>query len=301
MSTALHMASLERGGLSFFIERQRRSIFELSRSVYMQNLITYTQGQSEVTEQQILKMESFIHAYKKYFGYKQVLLLNRQGAFVFSTLPALRGKNIYDEAYKADLILPSYKLVSMTLTSDITVFNFSPVLQERAICISMPVFFEGALNGCLVVQLDDNEIAGMLAENTKMVGAEEYLIVQRLGNVINFIMSPVLQPNLTLQIRPEISRSIGAPSERAALGYEGYGITDNHLGQPVVGSWYYLPQLNWGFICKDSYAYAMRYVRWFGYSIIFFAICLFIATCIYLIRRYVIVRKKSLPPSDILQ
>lgn len=283
--TSLRMANLERGGLTFFIERQRRSVFELSRSVYMQNLITFRQGQSEVTEQQILKMESFIKAYQGYFGYKQIMLLDKEGQFVFSTVPKLRGKNIHDAAYNNGLILPSFKLVTMTWTSDITPFNYSPVVEEKALFITMPVFFDAALNGFLVVQLNDDEVEQMLAENVRLAGAEEYLIVQRIHNTITFVVSPSSDPHLALPLHDNVSATEGLPPERAALGYQGHGVIKNHAGELIIVAWYFLPQLNWGFVCKDMYVYAMRYVRWLGYGIWFLVLCALLMTILYVMRR----------------
>lgn len=277
-SIALRLGNLERGCLPFFIEGQRRTVFELSRSVYMQNLITFTQGQSEITEQQVLKMELFIKSYQAYFGYKNVMLIDKEGNFVFSTKPGLRGKSIHDPAYKNGLILPSFKLALKTMTSDITPFSFSPVLEEKAVFVTMPVFFDGSLNGFLVVQLNNNEIEGLLVRTVDLGVTGEYLVVQRVRDTITFVVPPPSQPDLTLPVRPEITRDIGSPTERAALGYEGYGVSVDYRGVLVAGAWYFLPQLNWGFVCKTNYAEVTQYIRWMGYLTIFLALLSLILT-----------------------
>jgi hypothetical protein len=293
--TSLQMASLERGDLPFFIERQRRTIFELSRSGYLQNLITFTRGQSEISERQILKMESFIKSYQAYFGYKQIILLNKQGLVVFATVPGLSGKNINDQAYKDSFIVDSFKLVTMTLTSDITPFAYDPLVGQKAIFITMPVFFDEALNGFLVIQLDNGEIERMLTHDVHLEKTEEYLIVQRIRDIITFVLPPAGDPELTLPVRSEISRDEGAPVERSALGYEGYGVVTDYRNIEVAGSWYFLPQLDWGFVHKDDYWAVVFYIRWFGYLLVFLVLCAILLTPICI---YIHARKKPDVPAD---
>ena len=268
----------ERGGLRFFVERQRRTTYELSRSLYMHNLISYMQGRSEITEQQIHKMESFIKSYQQYFGYKQVFLLDRKGTFVFSTIPGVRRKNINDVEYKDSPMVDSFKLSTMTLVSDITPYIFDPIVKQKALFITMPVFFEGKLNGFLVAQIDSEQVEALLTKDIYRETSGEYLIVQRVGQTITFVVPPVGNPTLTLSVRPETSRDFGAPVERAALGYEGHGVTIDYRGVQVAGAWYFMPQYNWGFVWKTDYTQVVRYIRWMGYSIIFLALLALILT-----------------------
>lgn len=283
-------ASLERGDLPFYIERQRRSVLELSRSQYMQNLILYTQGQSSISERQVLKMESFIKVFQGYFGYKQIFLLDKEGNIVFSTVPGLRGKNIKTEQFASSFLVESFDLTAMTLTTDITPFSYDPLVEQKAIFLTMPVFYDGALNGYLAVQIDNGEIERMIASDVNLGATGEYLITQRMKDIITFVVPPKSDPHLTLTVKPGTNQNVGTPAERSALGYSGYGIAYNYQGIKVVSAWYYLPQLNWGFVFKTHYDEVMSYVFLLGYLRWLLLLCAFGITCM---RFYIVYCKRE--------
>lgn len=239
-------ARFDRGSLPFLIEEQRRAIFELSQSFYMRDLIIFARGQSGIGERQLLKMESFIHAYQKHFGYKQVLLLNDQGYFVFSTVPDLYGKNIKQELYKESAILDSFRLVRMTLTSDITVYRYDPIVQQKALFVTMPVFYDEKLNGYLVVQLDTDEIERILARDLKFAPHTELSIIEQVRDKKESVLISGAQTHNSHDHK-EYNDDYFI---NTLFGHEGYGISQDGKQIQLYG---FVPQLNWAFLIKHTY------------------------------------------------
>jgi hypothetical protein len=279
------VVTLSRADIPFFIERQRRTVYELSRSEYIQNLIKFTQGEGDVSEERLLRMESFIKAYQQYFGYKQVLLFDMTGHCVFSTVKELQNENINDEKFKAHYAVASYHLTAMTLTADITPFVYDPSIGDKVIFITMPVFFKEALIGCMLVQINNNEVEKMLVRTVALGKTGEYVVSQRITDHVMFILSPVGKPNLTLPIDATISREAGDPAVRAALGYQGHGITTDYRGVKTVAAWYFLPQFNWGFACKTDYAEVMKPVRILGYVALLLFVTALLCSLLYFLKR----------------
>ena len=279
------IVSLSRADIPFFIERQRRTVYELSRSEYIQNLIKFTRGEESVSEDRLLRMESFINAYQQYFGYKHVMLFDLAGYCVFSTAKELLNENINDEKFKDNFAVASYHLTAMTLTADITPFIYDPSIGEKVIFITMPVFFKDALIGCMLVQINNNEVEKMLVRTVNIGKTGEYVVSQRIKDHVMFILPPVGKPNLTLPIDGTISHASGDPAVRAALGYHGHGITKDYRGVEVVAAWYFLPQFNWGFACKIDYAEAMKPVRILGYIVLLLFVAALLVSLLYIIKR----------------
>lgn len=273
-----------KGSVRFFIERQRRAIFELSRSEYMHHLLTFVQGSAETTEQQRLKMESFIKGFQEYFSFKQIFLIDTKGAFIFSTMADKTGKNIHDPAYKDSVIIDSFKLSEMTLTSDISVYTFDPIVGEKALFIIMPVFYANELKGFLAVQLDSKQIEALLVQKIDLGTTGQYLITQVIKDTITFVVPPADRPNLTFPVRPEIDATHGTLTERSALGYNGFDVLLDNQGIKVAGAWYFIPQINWGYLCKTDYAEIVRPIYWFGYGILLLCALAIVLTGLYISR-----------------
>lgn len=274
-----------RGALAFLVERQRRTIYELSRSQYIRDLLTYLQGSSEITEYQMHKMESFIKSYQVYFGYKQIFLIDHKGTFVFSTLPSLQNKNIYDPAYEGSSLQDSYILVKMALVSDFSAFTYDPITQQKALFLTMPLFFEEKLNGFLVAQLNDNEIEGPLIKYHDVGKTGKYRIVQQVKDRINFIFPTDEHHAKSIPVRAHITRYSGSPVERVALGYEGYSAhVKDYEDTHVIAAWYFISQLDWGYSCKTDYSEIVRPIYYLGIVGLLLLICALFIT-LYCIRR----------------
>ena len=129
--------------------------------------------------------------------------------------------------------------------------------------------------------MNNNEIEGLISKSVDLGDSGEYLVVQRIRDSLVFVVPPPSKPDLILPVRPEISREVGTPTERAALGYEGNGLSFDYRGVFVVGAWYFLPQFNWGFVCKADYVEVVQYIRWMGYFTIFLGLCALLLTLFY--------------------
>jgi hypothetical protein len=283
--------------LIFFIEKQRRYVVELARSEYMQQLILFARGQGEVTVQQVEKMQSFVRGYQESFGYKQIFLIDQTGKFIFSTLEELVGKNITDEEYRNSSITKSFELIRMTLTSEISQFMYDPLVKQEALFITMPVSFEEKLIGFLVAQLDSELIQNVISEFTGLGKNGEFIIAERIGNKLSFVLPPRISPELMFA-RKEISSDLELPIEKAASGFEGFGLSHDYRGVRIASAWYFIPQVNWGLVAKIDFDSVMFYIYLLRYFIYLLMLCalIFVGFLLsqFLYGKNTIVSKKSL-------
>ncbi len=251
--------------LIFFMEKQRRSVVELARSVYMQDLMSFEVGGGGITKQQTKKMQSFLKEYQASFGYSQIFLINLEGRFVFSTMEDLIGKNIKDEAYKGSLITQSFEFIRMTLTSDNSDFAYDAIVKKEALFITMPVSFQGKLRGFLAVQVSNEKMQKELHNYEGLGKSGEYVIASLDKNQYAFVLAPRLSPDLAFTTRP-LSENLDLPIEKAIMGYQGYGVERGYRDEYIVAAWKYVPQFNWGLVAKINYdelmfyAYILRYI-----------------------------------------
>lgn len=262
--------------LVFFMEKQRRSVVELARSVYMQDLMAFEAGEGETTKQQIKQMQSFLKEYQESFGYSEIFLINLAGKFVFSTRDDLLGKNIKDEAYKNSLITRSFEFIRMTLTSDNSDFAYDVIVKEEALFITMPVSFQDQLRGFLAVQISNDKLHNILRNYEGLGTRGEYVIASLDRDKFTFVLPPRRNPELAFT-RRTLTRSLDLPIEKAVSGYEGYGVERDYQGKYIVAGWKFVPQFNWGLVAKVDYDRLMFFVyvlRYILYVLLFIMITL---------------------------
>ncbi|MEX0848916.1 MAG: cache domain-containing protein [Candidatus Dependentiae bacterium] len=280
----------------FFIEKQRRYVVELARSEYMQQLIAFAGGQSEITALQVKKMQSFVRGYQESFGYKQIFLIDQTGKFIFSTLEGLVGRNITEE-YRDSSITKSFELIRMTFTSEISQLMYDPLVKQEALFMTMPVFFEEKLIGFLVAQLDSEQIQDVINKFTGLGEKGEFLIAERLGDKLSFVLPPRISPELMFA-RKEISNDLELPIEKAASGFEGFGISRDYRGIITASAWYFIPQVNWGLVAKIDLDSVMFYIYLLRYLIYLLMLCALVLAGFllsqFLYGKSAVVSKKSL-------
>ncbi len=288
------LASKRIDELVFFMEKQRRSVVELARSVYMQDLMSFQVGESEITQQQTKKMQSFLKEYQASFGYSHIFLINLDGRFIFSTMEDLIGKNIKDKAYQGSLITQSFEFIHMTLTSDNSDFAYDAIVKKEALFITMPVSFQGKLRGFLAVQVSNDKMQKELHHYEGLGKSGEYVIASLDKNHYTYVLPPRLTPDLAFTTR-QLSENLDLPIEKAIMGYEGYGVQQNDHDEYIVAAWKYVPQFNWGLVVKVDYDELMFYayiLRYIVYGLIPLAIIL-MALLIFKMVRHAQMREKQ--------
>lgn len=231
-----------------FIERQRRSIIELSRSEYIHKIIEFSTVPKDLIKESIAYMESFIASYQKAFDYQELFLIDRNGQFLFATKHELIGKNIKREnlVHKEALIV--FDRMNMTLTPDVSPFltlfteHEMSDSNDRAVYISAPVLFDEMLIGFLVVRINIDRIRHIIKDSKYAIPTATYVVAQYDDNRLHYIVVDERLASNKMQI-----------VERAVRGLQGYAYDKGDHNQPVALAWHYIPQLNWGFVIQVDY------------------------------------------------
>jgi CheY-like chemotaxis protein len=179
-----------------------------------------------------------------YHSYREFFILNPlNGEVLVSTNSTSEGRN---HSAKDFFMMP---MNSRTLY--IKDIYYSELLSDYTLTYSMPIFcnkHEGKdIVGILVARIDlQKSLYPMLLHRVGLGETGETLIVNKDGLALNELRWSENAP-LKLQISAE-------PVLRATRGETGIAETKDYRGVPVLAAFTFIPEMNWGFICKqDTY------------------------------------------------
>lgn len=213
-----------------------------------------SQDQTVITQLQngtSQKLSSIIHTHQENMEFKHIILINKNGKIVFSTTPKeITGINILEHTDSS--LGKSYERATMTLTSDFSNFNFNTLLGEQAFFITIPILKEKKYIGALCYQLDEDKIYRITNQYIGLGKTGEVALGKKDGDYVTFLSPTRNDPDLafkkrTLFTHPPLSIQAGT------IGQEGSGTAIDYRGQKVVGSWKFIPKLDWGMIVKIDF------------------------------------------------
>lgn len=196
------------------------------------------------------QLEQFIKG-QDTIDYKCMIFLALDST-VFFTIRAkdLIGKKIFSDT-NPSFFAQSFIRCIMAETFDVSVFAIDPLLNEPALFMCEPVINNKKLIGILAIQLDDKKIYRFLS--FKDLGETgEILVGQQTQEGVMIVAPTRHNPNIAFSKESICHRNSCPLLYRAVLGEQNTGITVGNQSQKLIGSWRYIPIVNWGLVISQE-------------------------------------------------
>lgn len=233
------------------------------------------------------KLAHSINTHKETMGFKNILLVDKQGTIIFSTTQKdLGGTNLKE--YTNSSLGKSYERATMTLTNDFSTFNFNELLQEPALFITIPILKEKKYIGTVSYQLDEEKIYSIANQYIGLGKTGEVTLGEKEGQYIVFVAPTRNDPDLAFKKRMLFTYPPLA-IQASVLGQEGSGSAIDYRGKAVVGAWKFIPRLDWGMMVKIDLDEIMQStLMLYKMLLVFLLICLIsLLFTFYLFRRHI--------------
>lgn len=204
----------------------------------------FSKKEYTVAEQEILdNARKILSRYlTNYHSYSELFILNPlDGEVLVSTNKAFEGENRSNEDFFTE------PMKSRTLY--IKDVYYSEYLSNYALTYSMPIFCNEHAGkdivGIIVARVDlDKSLYSILGDRVGLGETGETLIVNKDVMALNQLRWYENAP-LKLKISAE-------PAVRASRGETGITITIDYRGVPILAAYTFIPDMNWGFVCKQD-------------------------------------------------
>ena len=225
--------------INTYLNEQERNAVKLSKETTILDAFK-TINASTIT--------TLLAAHKEIMGFKNVFLIDKSGAVIFSTTDKnIVGTNVTQHTTSS--LGKSYERAAMTLTNDFSNFNFNEPLQEPALFITIPILNEKKFIGALTYQLDEEKIYLIAHQYIGLEKTGEVVLARKDGSSIVFVAPTRNDPDLAFKKRA-ISTDKPLAIQHGALGQDGSGIATDYRDQHVVSAWQFIPKLDWGMDIK---------------------------------------------------
>ncbi len=190
---------------------------------------------------------ALIISHKETMEFRNIFLIDKDKKIIFSTTKKdLVGTVLTEEPSS---LAKSYERATMTLTNDFSNFNFNELLQEPALFITIPILKDKKYIGTLSYQLEAEKIYLITNQYIGLGKTGEVALGKKEGEYAIFLFPTRNDPDIAFKKRalftyPPLS------IQASILGQEGSGTAVDYRGKKVVGSWKFIPRLDWGMIVK---------------------------------------------------
>jgi hypothetical protein len=227
--------------------------------------------------------ESATKLYNELPTIKNILFIDNDGDILTSmeNQDRLVGINIKKSPWNTSELSESFTRSSMTLTTDISGFEFNMLLKKPALFITTPIIAQNTLYGCIMFELDIEPIYFILRKYIGLKSTGEVTIGRIKDGKVMYIAPTRHSPNMlfksldtknnTLENNDFISKHT---MQRALMGEKGSGEAIDYRGNDVIAAWSYLTRFDWGIVAKiDTQEVLASTYMWY----LAFLFCLFSA------------------------
>ena len=226
--------------INTYLNNQEKNALQLSSS--------FAEAMKDTSSDRQEKTTALFAPYKENMGFKNILLIDKDGIITFSTTQ----KNLVGTDLKQHTNSPlskSYERASMTLTTDFSDFNFDDLLHEPALYITIPILHNKKFIGTLSYQLNQEKIYLIAHQYIGLQKTGEVVLAKKDGLNIVFLAPTRHDADLAFKKRA-LSTDQPIAIQASVLGQEGTGTGIDYHGNKIVGAWQFIPKLDWGMLIK---------------------------------------------------
>jgi|GEM_PF-5849201 hypothetical protein len=210
------------------------------------------------------KQKDFLAHYQSMYGYKDILLISIEAKIIFSLNNAeLAGLTLSKQPYQTSSLAQSFYRSIMTVTVDISAFEFFQPLGQQALYLCVPVFKNKKMMGVLAVQIND-QVVSSIANNYKDLGKTgELLLAVKKENNIRLLLPTrnelVGEPSPIISLHQEG----GFALKKSVQGMRGKDIGLDYRQQETIAVWRYLPDVAWGLVTQIDVSEVIKPVAFY--------------------------------------
>jgi len=234
------------------------------------------------------KIESATKLYAELPTINNILFIQNNGDIIaaIEEKEKFKDKNILQAPWDASELAESFMRSSMTLTTDISGFEYNSLLKRPSLFITAPIIAHDTLYGCIVLELYIEPIYLILRKYLGLKTTGEVTIGRVKNGKIMYIAPTRHSPNMlfkSLENRngylENNKNEIGKSMWRAIFGQKGSGEVIDYRGHNVIAAWSYLTRIDWGIVAKiDTNEVLAASYPW--YIVFLFALFITLILCI---------------------
>ncbi len=234
--------------MNAFFAQQEKNAVQLAQQSVIQNALEH----KKVDEATKKAIATLIESHKEKMLFKNIILLDSTGTISFSTEEVLVGKNLTPAPWASSSLNDSYQRAMMTLTNDFSYFNFNPLLKTNALFISIPILKEKKFIGVLAYQIDQDKIYQIVHQYIDLEKTGDITLACKEGSSAIFLAPSRNDPDLSFK-KIALFTEVPPAIQPAVLGQVGSGIAQDYRGKKIVGSWKFIPKVDWGMLASIDY------------------------------------------------
>jgi len=196
-------------------------------------------------------ISAFLQFYQETSRYEDVLLISPEGTILFSVKSRADGDATSQLSLTRSAELArAFDRAKTLLGTAISDFEYNPETQESAAFIAAPVLKEGNFVGVVALQMSTREVYEVVNDYTGLGATGETFLATRKVTEVVFTTPPRHDPQGAMRRKIPIEDNAATPTQEAARGRKGSGITVDYRGKEVLAAWQYLATLGNGMVVK---------------------------------------------------
>lgn len=267
-----------------YLKKHIESSENIAKEVEMQEAFSKL-ATPESSQEYKKALASFLDEHATEEGYKNTLLINKDGRVLFCDFSEKYvGLNLREKPQDYSALGRSYMRVMMGLSLDIAEFKYDDILKRPALFVSVPVFKGSELMGVLVQEVMVERIYTIMADYVGLgsTGDVIYGIDVKDGIIlINKSRIEATQPFKRFIFYSKLIDRQNFPLANAISGQQGAGVVTNFEGTKDIAAWAYVPVVEWGGAITMDYTQVegeFSYIISIG-NILMALTCLFALLC----------------------
>lgn len=236
-------------GMSAILSSTRRIVAAMTELEAIKKKSGYDSAEFEAAEQ---KYDPLIDQFVEHFDYDDMLLINRSGDVIYSNSKHPEFPvNLYQKNFKDSELRKAFERSIMHLGPQPSNIDISSPTGNQGVFVACPIFSSKKLIGVLAIQLKSNDITEIV-NNFSGLGLTGETVLATLHDKDMVLVSPTrFRPNAALDKIP-IGDDIDRSLERAVMGEQGTGFTNDYRDIPVLAAWNFIPSMQWGIVVKKD-------------------------------------------------
>lgn len=272
-----------------YLDQQEKLINSLARD---QKIINMFMGDIKNIDKNT--RDVVVQLYHELAAVKNIIFIEHNGEIIASmeNQKDLKGKNILKEPWNTSGLSESFMRSSMTLTTDISAFEFNQLLKRPALFLTTPIINNKSLYGCILIELDIEPIYLMLRKYIGLKSTGEVALGRIENGKVMYVAPTRHSPNMLFKSLEDTSDSldddktyIKQTMRRAIFDEKGSGKVLDYRGQNVIAAWSYITKLDWGIVAKiDTDEILAQVYPWYLFFLLFLisTLLLSVIMCIYM-------------------
>ncbi len=200
----------------------------------------------------IQKYRTRLGDYVESASFENLTLFDVEGTPMISYRPRYDfGASIFTGSFADSELASGFIRTRALLQPILTNIQIYPGQKDPASFVVGPMFREGVLVGILALELKNAQVWKSYNTYFGLGETGDTTAAVSLGDELLFVSATRFDPNSAFNDRIRFGDSRGQDIQAAVHGNRSYGEMADHLGNPVVTAWTYLPSYRWGITIKQ--------------------------------------------------